>query len=227
MQISYALIINEIMANTFDDTYNEWIELYNSESTSINVSNWIIGDDQGNATIEGGLYNKEGTIIGPFGYAIITSEASRVYNNFNVGVDVIKLYVADGRITYRGLHNNGETIYLYDENNNLIDKKTYNATIKDLSWAYLNESLHKANPTPGFANDESIIIELGCDFAVAFILAKTIFDNSSEFSFKIRASKISGQKTNFTLRAKIEDLNGKLIKEYRPFTNVSITRQRT
>jgi len=114
------------------------------------------------------------------------------------------------------LINSGETIYLYDNNGNLIDKKTYNKTTEDLSWAYLNNSLHKANPTPGFANDESLLS--GCDYAIEFILAKTVFDNSSEFSFKIRASKVSGQKTNFTSRGKIEDLNGKLIREYKPFT---------
>ncbi|MEK6869065.1 MAG: hypothetical protein AABX74_02460, partial [Nanoarchaeota archaeon] len=45
--------------------------------------------------------------------------------------------------------------------------------------------------------------------------------------FKIRASKVSGSSTNFTSRAKIEDLNGKLIREYSPFTNESITKQRT
>jgi hypothetical protein len=227
IKTSTAIIINEIMADTIaDESLNEWIELYNDEETSINVSNWSIGDDKDNDTIEGGLYNNEGTIIEPFGFAIITDEATRVYNNFNVSSDAIRLYVDDGAIG-NGLKNDGETIYLYDNNNNLIDKKNYNKTTEDLSWAYLNGSLHKSDPTPGFPNDESIIIELSCDYAVEFILAKTVFDNSSEFSFKIRASKISGSPTNFTLRARIEDLNGRLIKEYKPFTNKSITRQRT
>ena len=45
MQISNGIMINEIMADPIEDeTLNEWIELYNNESTSINVSNWIIGD---------------------------------------------------------------------------------------------------------------------------------------------------------------------------------------
>jgi len=227
MQISNGITINEIMADTVaDESLNEWIELYNDQETSVNVSGWIIGDDKDNDTIEGGLYNKEGTVIPAFGYAIVTDEATRVYNNFNVSSDAIRLYVDDGAIG-NGLNNNGETIYLYDNNGNFIDKKTYNKTTEDLSWAYVNGSLHKSNPTPGFINDESLISEQGCDFAVEFILAKTVFENSSEFSFKIRASKVSGQKTNFTSRAKIEDLNGKLIREYKPFTSQSITKQRT
>ena len=228
MHISNGMIINEIMADTIaDESLNEWVELYNDQNVRVNVSNWIIGDDSDNDTIEGGLYNKEGTIIEAFGYAIITDEATRVYNNFNVSSDAVSLYIDDSSIGGYGLSNNGETIYLYDNDENLIDEKIYNATTEDLSWTFVNTTLFKSNPTPGFANDESIITEQGCDYAVDFIIAKTIFDNSSDFSFKIRTSKISGSSTNFTSRAKIEDLNGKLIKEYKPFTNQSITKQRT
>jgi hypothetical protein len=228
MQLSNGIIINEIMADTIaDESLNEWIELYNNENEQINVSGFIIGDDSDNDTIEGGLYNKEGTIIPAFGYAILTDEATRVYNNFNVSNDAMGLYVDDSSIGGYGLSNNGETIYLYDNHGNLMHKVTYNKTTEDLSWAYLNGSLRKSNPTPGFPNDDSIISKQGCDFAVEFILTKIIFQNSSEFSFKVRASKVSGSSTNFTVRAKIEDLNGKLIKEYKPFTNQSITKQRT
>ncbi len=225
MQISNAIIINEIMADPVaDETLNEWLELYNDENKDVNVSGWVIGDDKDNDTIEGGLYNNEGTIIPAFGYAIITDDATRVYNNFNVSNDAVRLYVDDASIG-NGLGNDGETIYIYDNNNNLRDKKTYNETTEDLSWAYINDSLFKSNPTPGFANDESLLS--GCDYAVEFILSKEVFDNSSEFSFKIRASKVSGSSTNFTSKAKIEDLNGKSIREYEPFTNESITKQRT
>ena len=48
MQISNGVLINEIMADTLDDQYNEWIEIYNNDGTEINVSNWIIGADDGN-----------------------------------------------------------------------------------------------------------------------------------------------------------------------------------
>src|SRR3989344_4683407 len=85
MQVSYAIIINEIMADPIaDETLNEWLELYNDENKEVNVSGWIIGDDNDNDTIEGGLYNNEGTINPAFGYLIITDDATRGYNNFNV-----------------------------------------------------------------------------------------------------------------------------------------------
>ena len=107
---SEALIINEIMADTIaDESLNEWIELYNDDAAEINVSGWIIGDDNDNDTIEGGLYNEEGTIIPAFGYAIITDEATRVYNNFNVSNNAVRLYIDDSSIGGYGLSNSGET----------------------------------------------------------------------------------------------------------------------
>ena len=226
IDVASGILINEIMANTLDDTYNEWIEIYNNDSMEINVSSWIIKDTNSNDTLEGGLYNGEGAIIPAYGFAIITDDATRVYNNFNVSDDAVRIYVDDSSIG-NGLSNDGEEIYLYDNNNNLVDYKAYNNTSKDLSWAFVNGSLHKSNPTPGFSNDGSIIIEEDCDYAVNFILSKTLFGNSSDFTFKMRASKISGTATNFTMRAKIEDLNGKFIRDYAPFTNESITTQRT
>ncbi len=226
MPASYSIIINEIMADPIaDETLNEWIELYNNGSHAINVSGWVVGDSADNDSIEGGLYNKEGTIITAFGYAIITDDATRVYDNFNVSADAVRLYVNDSSIG-NGLGNIGETIFLYDGNKNPVYSAAYNETTEGLSWSYLNGSLHKSNPTPGFNNDDGIP-EQGCDYAVELIFQKTIFQNSSEFSFRAMALKIKGPPTNFTARAKIEGLNGNLLKEYSPFTNEPITTQRT
>ncbi len=224
---SSALIINEIMADPIaDETLNEWIELYNDEDKEINASGWIIGDDNDNDTIEGGLYNKEGAIIVAFGYAILTDDATRAYNNFNVSNDAVRLYVDDSSIG-NGLSNDGETFYLYDNSHNLIDYKSYNKTTEGLSWAYINGTLMRSAPSPGFSNDGSILNDHGCDYAVDFILAKSIFDNSSDFSFQTIASNIKGQKTNFTSGGKIEDFNGKIMQEYRFFTEEEITSKRT
>lgn len=224
---SSALIINEIMADPIaDETLNEWIELYNDEDKEINVSNWIIGDDKDNDTIGGGLYDKEGTIIPPFGYAILTDDATRAYNNFNVSNEAVRLYVDDSSIG-NGLSNDGEIFYLYDANLNLIDAKSYNKTTEGLSWAYINGTLMKSAPSPGFSNNGSILSNQNCDYAVDFILAKSIFDNSSDFSFQAIVSNIKGQKTNFTSGGKIDDFNGKIMQEYKFFTDEEITSKRT
>lgn len=228
-KISNGLIINEIMADPIaDETLNEWIEIYNNEDKEIDVKNWIIGDERDNDTIGGGLYNKEGTVITPFGYALITDGATRIYNNFNVSQDAIRLYVDDGSIG-NGLSNDGETFYIYDSNHNLIDKKEYNASTEGLSWSYIDGALLNTKPSPGFSNmaSEQNISEKNCDYEAEIILEKTIFQNSSDFSFQVKVSKIEGQSTNFTATAKIEDIGGKLIREYKPFSNEKITKQRT
>ncbi len=227
---SYAnLIINEIMADPLaDEALNEWIELYNNNSFELNLSGYKISDSSDTDTIEGGLYNKEGTIIPAFGYAIITDEATRVYNNFNVSPQAIRLYVDDSSIG-NGLSNNGETITLYDNNNNVIHSITYTKTSQDLSWSYVNGSLFKSDPTPGYNNLGALYVgsSLGCDFQTEIILSNTLFEDPDNFSFRLRAVKNKGTTTNFTMRAKIIDLFDSIIKEYSPFTNASITKQRT
>ncbi len=222
------IVINEIMADPIaDETLNEWVELYNEDSDDVDVKGWVIGDDKDLDLIEGGLFNGEGTIIPGFGYAIITDEATRVYNNFNVSQDAIRLYVDDAAIG-NSLSNTGDTVFLYDGNNTLVDKVSYNKTKEDLSWALINGSFFISESSPGYANDVNLALdEEGCDFQIEFILAADIFENSSSFEFQIRVSKIKGEKTNFTGRAFIRDLFGTLIKEYKPWTNESITRQRT
>ena len=99
MQISNGMRINEIMADPIaDETLNEWIELFNNESNPFNVSGFIIGDDKGNDTIEGGLYGKEGTIIESYRFAVITDSETRAYNNFNASQDAVRLYVGGSSI---------------------------------------------------------------------------------------------------------------------------------
>lgn len=222
-------MINELMPDPIaDETLNEWIELYNNESYSINVSGYIIGDDNDNDTLEGGLYNNEGTIIPAFGYAIITDDATRVYNNFNVSPYAVRLYVDDSSIG-NGLSNDGETFYLYDKNKNLIDSISYNTTSEDLSFSFINGSWHKSEVTPGYNNNGTYYTASasGCDYGIEIILSDVMFDNPDNFTFRIRASKLEGTSTNITLRADIKDLYDQTIKEYRPFTNTSITRQKT
>lgn len=224
---SHAIIINEVMADPIaDETLNEWIELYNDGDKEIDVSSWIIGDDSDNDTIEGGLYNKEGTIIGPFGYAIITDENTRVYNNFNVSQDAVRLYIDDGAIG-SGLGNDGSILYLYDQNHSPIDEKTYNETTEGFSLAIINGTFLESRPSPGFSNDDSVIDKEECDYAIAFLLPKLIFDSYSDFSFQARISNIEGMPTNFTATGKIEDFNGELVKDYKFFTDEEIKTQRT
>ncbi|MEA2036633.1 MAG: lamin tail domain-containing protein [Nanoarchaeota archaeon] len=227
--VSADLFINEVMANTQDDTYNEWVELYNNGSEEINVSNFIIGDESGNDTLEGGLYDGLGAIIPAGGYALITDEATRAYNNFDVSDSTIRLYVDDSSIG-NGLKNSGETLYLYDYNGNLIHFVIYNETEKGKSFALSNGSWYEANCTPGYNNNGSIIYveeTIGCDWGIEIILNRTIFESRDDFEWQMRALKNYGNATLITGRATIEGLFGNVVKTYKPWTNSSSTYKKT
>lgn len=220
-----ALIINEVMANTDDDTYNEWIELYNDDISAINIYAYAIGDDTGNDTIEGGLFDGQGTIIPAYGYAIITDDATRVYNNFETDPSTIRLYVDDSSIG-NGLKNDGDAIYLYN-GNQLIDQVTYTTTVKGKSNAFFNSTWNIAEPTPGYANNGSILYATtGCDWFVE-ILADEIFESGEDFDFRVKATKLFGNSTSLTGTVRIEDLFGNTVKVYTPWTEEPSTYHKT
>ena len=65
-----------------------------------------------------------------------------------------------------------------------------------------------------------------CDYKVGILLNNSEF-KSSDFSWKMKAIKISGDSTNITAAAKIEDSAGKIIKSYKPWNSEAISRQKT
>ena len=65
-----------------------------------------------------------------------------------------------------------------------------------------------------------------CDYKVEVILNGSEFQ-TSDFSWKMKSTKIEGASTNISGTARIADLNGNLIKRYRPWTNESISKQKT
>lgn len=221
------VVINEIFPNPIgtitDESLNEWIEIYNNRSNSIDVSGWMIGDNKDNDTLEGGMYGGSGTIIPAYGYAIITDDMTRVYNNFNVSASAIKLYVDDSAIGNK-LGNSGDAIYLYNQTNDLIDSVTYTQVDEGKSFSLINGSWHELNPSPGYSNNETYTT--GCDWKIEILLNDTEFD-SEDFSWKLRATKLEGEATLLTSRAIIKDIYGDVVKEYRPFTNYSALSQKT
>jgi len=65
-----------------------------------------------------------------------------------------------------------------------------------------------------------------CDYKVDIIVNGTEFA-SEDFVWRMGATKIDGMPTNITGTAKIADSNGKIIKNYKPWTSDSISKQKT
>lgn len=74
--------------------------------------------------------------------------------------------------------------------------------------------------------DNSFAQQNACDYKIEILINNSEFE-SSDFSWRIRATKIEGVPTNITGTAEIDDLNGQIIKRYKSWTNESISRQKT
>lgn len=94
---SYAVVINEIMydPNQCEDSYCEWVEIFNEASSDINLSNWKLC---GSSLLKGYINNSNGRILRnttyilhPGQYAIISdggttsTKGTRIYSeNFSI-----------------------------------------------------------------------------------------------------------------------------------------------
>jgi len=129
-----AIVINEIMYAPLDDwggMYNEWIELYNNDMETVNLTGW---------TIDGKTIPE--TIIHSGEYLIIAKDDIK-FNEFypNVSCDVLKVAIL--------LTNSGETITLNDTTSTIIDSIDYTGYASD-GWGYKNNKTLERNTTSGW-----------------------------------------------------------------------------
>jgi hypothetical protein len=97
-------VINEVLAHSHDDA-SDWIELYNTTNSTINIGGWFLSDSKDN------LFKYEiasGTTIGPNGYLVL-------YEDLNFG------NVSDpGCHEPFALSENGESIYISSAQNDVL-----------------------------------------------------------------------------------------------------------
>ncbi|MBI2655991.1 hypothetical protein HYX06_06230 [Candidatus Woesearchaeota archaeon] len=65
-----------------------------------------------------------------------------------------------------------------------------------------------------------------CDYSVEILINGTEFTKES-FKWRMKAAKLEGPSTNITGSARIEDLSGNIVKSYKPWTNLPISKQKT
>src|SRR3989344_1934302 len=65
-----------------------------------------------------------------------------------------------------------------------------------------------------------------CDYKAEILLESNEF-TVKDFKFKMKAAKTEGPSTNITGRITISDEDGNMIKSYKPWTNSSISKQKT
>ena len=92
---------------------NEWVELYNNASTTVDLSGWRLCDNSSCDVLP------EGSTITGAEYAII-SATSTTWNYWNIPTDFSKIVTQDSRIG-NGLGNNGDILQLEQPDETIID----------------------------------------------------------------------------------------------------------
>lgn len=145
--------INEIMYDApGTDSGHEWIEVYNSGGSSVNLSGWKFyeeGSNHGLSEYQGGM------TISSNGYAVIVSDPAKFLEDYPGHSGII----IDS--SWSSFNNAGESLALKDNNNSLIFEVTYvgggQASGDGNSLQYVNGSWLAAIPTPGATNSDEVI----------------------------------------------------------------------
>jgi hypothetical protein len=136
--------INEVMADndaTYADkrgNYEDWVELYNAGTAAVDISGWMVIDDN-TKDMADWFVMPTGTMIEPGGYLVF-------FCNSDTGLT-----------TDFGLSKNGDGMFLIN-NGEIVDSTTFGAIDADNSWARATDGdgawAVEATPTPGAANSE-------------------------------------------------------------------------
>ena len=155
------LVINEINFKSSDDfNADDWVELYNPNTFSVDISSWKLKDDDNSH-----VYNiPEGTVISADGYLILVKDASDfsdVYPEitnyigelgFGLGTsDAVRLFNTDDVLQDEVIYDNSWASCA-DETGNTLELKAADLDNSlPESWDCSN-----TNGSPNFINDESL-----------------------------------------------------------------------
>jgi hypothetical protein len=142
-----AIVINEILAHAHAEA-SDWIELYNTTGTAIDIGGWFLSDSKD------ALFKYEiaaGTVIGPYGYLVFYEDLN--FGNIN----------DSGSYVSFALSENGEQLYLSSAENGILtgyrDEEDFGASETGVSFGrYYKSSTGNYNfvateqNTPGSAN---------------------------------------------------------------------------
>ena len=143
-----ALQINEVMPHSNNSLGNEWIELYNPDSSNISLSDWKIGDLSSNDTINLNISSQ--------GFALIV-DSSINCSNLSISIDSCVELANIGS----GLNDGSEIVFLHDNSSALISSMSWNRSIKSSgnSWQFYSNSWQECSPTPGVLNSCPITVQ--------------------------------------------------------------------
>lgn len=168
--VKAEVIISEIMyAPTFNEDYNEWIEIYNSGSENISLSDWKLCNidilpGYADYRDNGAIKEDNGLILKAGEYAVISDgdkNGTDAYNN----LDIVGLALhTNAASTCGGLTNKGKEISISYNNETksvIYDNKT-GGLKNNMSLQFVNDEWCEGIPTPGEPN-ECFVEDIGHD----------------------------------------------------------------
>lgn len=112
-----AIVINEVMPNPVgDEKQDEWVELKNTGSDSVDIKNYKLADASGHTLEINETYTNEGTVINPGSWIVIYR---RGHSDFSLN------------------NSDSETVSLYDDATSsatLVNQITYSGSTESKTW---------------------------------------------------------------------------------------------
>ncbi|MFH1630942.1 MAG: hypothetical protein ABIA21_01830 [Candidatus Aenigmatarchaeota archaeon] len=198
----------------------EWVEIYNNDSSILNLSQWLIIDNSSDNPDEITCYDMQNcSLITNVTYIIILGRSTNVSDFFTDPNNSVVYYTDDSRIG-NGLNDGSDIITFFNSSYNT--SFGYNSTRTERSWSWNGTDWLICLPTPGYGNncssmlDEIPVDDDLCNISVV-IDSDDIYDimNSSSIKYRINISDYGyhGFKHNISVYYWIEDLFGNIVRD--------------
>ena len=204
--------INEIMpdplgADDDDKPLGEWVELYNPSSSPMDLKGLVLFDRYDSHELHiSDTTTISGTVIPAGGYLVVYRNGDSDFELNNRDFEEVRFY--DG----------------YPVNSsNLIDLMSYSGSTEGMSWSRIGESWYKSTATPG---RENIRVD-GCDWEVKVLPRDSILNSGQSLVWDVVVERNYGEAGNLTVEGQVEDVFGRVVKTYKPWTDEIITTTRT
>lgn len=220
--LSNAIVINEIMHNPLgSDSEKEWIEIYNNDNQTYNITGWKLNTGNTDHTLNVPPANDgKGTMIfAPDEYIIIAQNATFFTNNYSFNGSVIDSSWSD-------LSNSANETVLVKNSTSIFNNITYPPASEGSTACMINNSFVECVPTPGLANLQNQTYNVNassnqsslCNLYIA-VKSPDVYNTSLvDFDLFLNDTTCAGIAHNATVSYAIQDLFGNTIK---PFLNTT------
>lgn len=215
--VAYAIVISEVMHNPLGaDSGKEWIEIYNNDNETYNLTGWKLNTDNTDHALNAPPANGgRGTmLILPGEYVIIAQNASNIVNTYTSYNGTI----IDS--SWQDLSNSANETILLKNSTTVFHNVTYSPAAEGNTACLISDSFQSCIPTPGALNslpdetnqppDQTQPPSQLCDLLLA--LKSSDVYSTSAVDFDLFVNDTNCSKKNVTIDYFIEDLSGRIVK---------------